>query len=88
MNVCPDLNHVCLRVVWLPDGLQEAQHHAKEDLAQQQSYEQSVEALTALQARIHQTQQLVSTCSSASGNGAVKARDLEQQLKSARWAAI
>ena len=74
--------------MWAPDGLQEAQHCAKEAAAQQQRYEQSVDVLTGLQARMHQTQQLVSTCSSAAGNTAGTAPHLEQQLKSARWAAF
>ena len=67
------------------DGAQEAEHHVPEDAAQQKSYRQSVEALSALQARMHQTEQLLSMYSGAHGDSAVKTKSLEQQLKSARW---
>ena len=71
-------SHVVLDVV------QESRSYAQESCTQQKSYAQSVEALTALHARMRQTEQLLSTCSSTAGNSAAKAHDLEQQLKSAR----
>lgn len=71
------------RTAWCA-GLQEAQNQASVDAAQQKSYRQSVESLSALQACVYQTEQLLSTYSSAQGGSAVKTKSLEQQLRSAR----
>lgn len=77
-------NWVAGRLHVVLDGVQEAQSCAEESCSQQKSYAQSVEVLAALHARMHQTELLLSTCSSTAGNSAAKAHELEQQLRSAR----
>ncbi|KAL3152957.1 hypothetical protein ABBQ38_011987 [Trebouxia sp. C0009 RCD-2024] len=68
----------------LSSAQEEAEHHVCEDAAQQKSYRQCVESLSTLQARMHQTEQLLNTYSGAQGDRAAKTNGLEQQLKSAR----
>lgn len=64
--------------------MQEVQHLSQEASAQQQRHRQSEEALQALQAHLHQAQQLVSTCTGTHNDAAHRKINLTQQLQSAR----
>ena len=65
--------------------MQEVQDLGKEASTQQRTYQQSQDMLTALQERMRQTEQLLSTCVSTEDSTAQKACNLEYQLQAARW---